>query len=94
MYKFLFFIVPTQSILESNVFQLTVQEVRLIMENMPINKDTYKIQSAQHYISLLPFSLNITLKNTSLFEKLHLFETLKFLKTSIQRIGLSESPEK
>lgn len=90
LYQQLFSIFSNQPILETNVFQITMQQIRLFIETMPLTENTFRLQSPHHYIALLPFSINITFKSTTLFEKLYIFKTLKILKIPSYIPTLSE----
>jgi len=70
----------TQNTIESNIFQLTSYQISMFIENTPLLYGTTKLQSQHQYVALLPVEFNINLKYTSLFEKLYLFMSLRFLK--------------
>lgn len=90
LYQALFVIFPTQAILEANAFQVTRERIQLFIENMPLTYNTVKLQSVHHYIALLPFSISMIFTNATLFEKISILKTLRFLKIPSYIPSLSE----
>ena len=85
------YIFPQQTTIEKDIFHVSDQTMRLVIENMPLFNRTKKLQSSNHYIIPIPFSLIFQSKNNSLFEKFYLVKTFKILQISSYIKGLSNS---
>lgn len=68
--------------IESDVFKITPHQISIFIENVPLTYLTLKLQSPHHYVALLPLDINFTFECTSLFERLYILQSLKFLKIS------------
>jgi hypothetical protein len=83
------YIFSQQATIEKDIFHVNNKTLRLVIENMPLFNCTKKLQSSNHYITPIPFSLIFQSKNSSLFEKLYFVKTFKILQLSSYIKGLS-----
>jgi len=85
------YIFPQQTTIEKDIFHVSDKMLRLVIENMPLFDRTKKLQSSNHYITPIPFSLIFQSKNSSLFGKFYFVKTFKILQLSSYIKGLSDS---
>jgi hypothetical protein len=77
---FLFSIIPIELPTQNKRFKVLPRGIKLILENPPLMWKTYKLQSLQQYIHLLPLTVFFSFKKATLFQKFYILRFLKILK--------------